>query len=45
MSLETLSLDTMSQVDYGKIDAALKSHLKRATLDCMDRPETRTLAR
>lgn len=38
MSLETLSLETMAMVDYGKIDAALQLHLKRAGQDCMDRP-------
>lgn len=38
MSLEALSLETMSLVDHGKIAAALDLHLKRCSQDCIDRP-------
>lgn len=33
-----LTLETLKDLDYGKIDVAFKQHLARAVEDCMDRP-------
>lgn len=37
-SLRKLGFDSMALVEGGKINAALDVHLKRACLDCQDRP-------
>jgi hypothetical protein len=36
--LQKLSLETLSNLDMGKISATLEVHLKRAITDCEDRP-------
>jgi hypothetical protein len=33
-----VGLDTLGQIDLGKISATLEVHLKRAVSDCVDRP-------
>lgn len=36
--LMTLALDTLKEIDGGKIQEALNLHLRRVSLDCKDRP-------
>jgi hypothetical protein len=36
--LQKLSLETLDQLDMGKISATLEVHLRRAIADCEDRP-------
>jgi len=38
VSLEILSLKTLSKLDDEKVMKALAAHLRRASLDCHDRP-------
>jgi hypothetical protein len=38
MAMQYLSLETLPRVDSGKVSAALELHLKRAAMDCKDRP-------
>jgi hypothetical protein len=38
MSVQQLTLATLEKLDMGKAAAALQEHLKRAAIDCMDRP-------
>lgn len=34
----SLSLGTLEDLDYGKIDVVFQKHLRRAVQDCLDRP-------
>lgn len=36
--LQKIDFESLALVDGGKINAALETHLKRASLDCQDRP-------
>ncbi len=38
MAMQYLNLETLPLVDSGKVSAALELHLKRAAMDCKDRP-------
>lgn len=38
MPIRELTLGSLKHLDFGKADEAFKLHLKRATLDCLDRP-------
>jgi hypothetical protein len=38
MSLQSLTLANLKDLDLGKIDEAFQRHLARAAIDCMDRP-------
>jgi hypothetical protein len=38
MQLVQFSLDTLKDLDGGKASAAFEQHVRRAALDCLDRP-------
>lgn len=38
MSVHVLTLDSLEKLDMGKANEGFALHLKRAALDCMDRP-------
>ena len=38
MSVLALTLESIAEIDGGKVKAALDKHLKRAATDCYDRP-------
>lgn len=40
--LVTLGLETLNQIDGGKVQEALNHHLKRVAMDCKDRPADAT---
>jgi hypothetical protein len=45
MAIKQLSLSNLKDLDGGKADQSLQLHLKRAALDCEDRPNDPTARR